>query len=113
VAYQIKSGSLLLNSENMTMDRESVTNIINDTSQQMVLPILRDIRLCRLFGEDKERYQHFYKAKINDTVAASARKTSKQREGQVTISKRTIIQSTEEVSKLNPYNIVYNICSGI
>ena len=55
MAYQIKSGSLLLNSENMTMDRESVTNIINDTSQQMVLPILRDIRLCRFFVEDKER----------------------------------------------------------
>lgn len=57
-----------LSSDYITITRSQITKVINDCSWKFILPILRDIRLCRLFGSEKKLYELFYAAKSNDTL---------------------------------------------
>lgn len=46
--------------------RTSMIGLINDISTQYVFPILRDIKICRRFGNKQEWYVAFYNAKFGD-----------------------------------------------
>lgn len=54
--------------ENSEITREKLIQLINESAKVYLLPILRDIKLCRHFGHEEEWYKAFYLAKHNDML---------------------------------------------
>ena len=54
--------------ENAVISRENLIQLINESARVYLLPILRDIKLCRHFGHEEEWYKAFYLAKHNDML---------------------------------------------
>jgi hypothetical protein len=54
--------------ENSVIPRENLIRLINESARVYLLPILRDIKLCRHFGHEEKWYKAFYEAKHNDML---------------------------------------------
>jgi hypothetical protein len=54
--------------DDLVISRENLVQAINENARVYLLPILRDIKLCRHFGHEQQWYRAFYEAKHNDML---------------------------------------------
>ena len=54
--------------DDLVISRENLIQAINENAFVYLLPILRDIKLCRHFGHEQQWYRAFYEAKHNDML---------------------------------------------
>lgn len=99
--------------------RTSMIGLINDFSHQYIYPILRDIKICRRFGDKEEWYRAFYNKRFEDLCDClpfvGNKKSGKRKldsdNGFVIkeqVTKKTITQNIYEVSAHIVFRHIYS-----